>query len=350
MYKLKIEGDSIVQAQESFSDNEQTSEMNNDQIIDSVTAENNEGVSEGVSEGVNQKEEGESQNVLKFNNEDEVLEYLKSKEDLISKVAPKQEVEIPEDVKKYLEFKSETGRSFSDFQEYQKDFSTIDEQDLVRMYLKDKNPEFDADEIQDEFLEAFAYDEDIDDEKDIKKKIRAFKKAHADALEYFNSQKEKYAVPLTVSSDAVIPQEYQESKAYVESLKAQQEIAEKQSEVFLNETNKLFNNEFKGFEFKIGDEVISHKPSNVQAVKEAQSNVMTFFSKFLDENGFIKDPEGYHKALYVAMNYDSILSNVYETAKAKAIEDEVKNSKNIDMKGIRTAPEGINSGLKLKLV
>ena len=85
-------------------------------------------------------------------------------------------------------------------------------------------------------------------------------------------------------------------------------------------------------------------------MKEAQSNVMTFFSKFLDENGFIKDPEGYHKALYVAMNYDSILSNVYETAKAKAIEDEVKNSKNIDMKGIRTAPEGINSGLKFKIV
>ena len=187
------------------------------------------------------------------------------------------------------------------------------------MYLKDKNPEFDADEIQDEFLEAFAYDEDIDDEKDIKKKIRAFKKAHADALEYFNSQKEKYAVPVTVSSDTVIPQEYQESKAYVENLKAQQEIAAKQSEVFLSETDKLFNNEFKGFEFKVGDEVISHKPSNVQAVKEAQSNVMTFFSKFLDENGFIKDPVGYHKALYVAMNYDSILSNVYETAKAKVV-------------------------------
>lgn len=339
MYKLKIEGDSIVQPNEEFSNNEQVSEVNNDQITDSVTTDN-----EGVNEGV-------SQNVLKFNSEDEVLEYLKSKDELLSKVVTsKQEVELPEDVKKYLEFKSETGRSFSDFQEYQKDFTAVDEQDLVRMYLKDKNPEFDADEIQDEFLEAFAYDEDIDDEKDIKKKIRAFKKAHADALEYFNSQKEKYAVPVTVSSDTAIPQEYQESKAYVESLKAQQEIAAKQSEVFLNETDKLFNNEFKGFEFKVGDEVISHKPSNVQAVKEAQSNVMTFFSKFLDENGFIKDPVGYHKALYVAMNYDSILSNVYETARAKAIEDEVKNSKNIDMKGIRTAPEGINSGLKFKIV
>lgn len=343
MFKMKLEGSeySDVQNNDSIIDNEQANEVNNE----------NDQVSDQVSDQVTEEVvEEESQNVLKFSNEDEVLEYLKSKEELLSKVAPKQEVEIPEDVKKYLEFKSETGRSFSDFQEYQKDFTTLDEQDLVRMYLKDKNPEFDADEIQDEFLEAFAYDEDLDDEKDIKKKIRAFKKAHADALEYFNSQKEKYAVPLTVSNDVAIPEEYKEAKGYVENIKAQQEIAAKQSEVFMTETEKLFNNEFKGFEFKIGEEVISHKPSNVQAVKEAQSNVMTFFSKFLDENGFIKDPEGYHKALYVAMNYDSILSNVYETAKAKAIEDEVKNSKNIDMKGVRTAPEGINSGLKFKIV
>lgn len=343
MYKLKIEGDSIVQPTEEFSNNEQVSEVNNE--IQQV-------VTEDVKTDVVVEEDiQESQSVLKFNSEDEVLEYLKSKEELLSKITPaKQDVEIPEDVKKYLEFKSETGRSFSEFQEYQKDFTKVDEQDLVRMYLKDKNPEFDSDEIQDEFLEAFAYDEDLDDEKDIKKKIRAFKKAHADALEYFNSQKEKYAVPLAVSNDTVIPEDYKEAKGYVEGLKAQQEIAAKQSEVFLNETEKLFNNEFKGFDFKIGEEVISHKPSNVQAVKEAQSNVMTFFGKFLDENGFIKDPVGYHKALYVAMNYDSILSNVYETAKAKAIEDEVKNSKNIDMKGIRTAPEGINSGLKFKIV
>ena len=344
MYKLKIEGDSIVQPTEEFSNNEQVNEVNND-----VQQVETEGVQTDVV--VNQEKQEESKDVLKFNSEDEVLEYLKSKEELLSKITPaKQDVEIPEDVKKYLEFKSETGRSFSEFQEYQKDFTKVDEQDLVRMYLKDKNPEFDSDEIQDEFLEAFAYDEDLDDEKDIKKKIRAFKKAHADALEYFNSQKEKYAVPLAVSNDTVIPEDYKEAKGYVEGLKAQQEIAAKQSEVFLNETEKLFNNEFKGFDFKIGEEVISHKPSNVQAVKEAQSNVMTFFGKFLDENGFIKDPVGYHKALYVAMNYDSILSNVYETAKAKAIEDEVKNSKNIDMKGIRTAPEGINSGLKFKIV
>lgn len=340
MFKMKLEGsdDSAVQNNDAFIENEQVTEVN-DQITDAVTATN-----EDVSEEVN-----EDQNVLTFNSDDDVLEYLKTKEELLSKVAPKSESkELPEDVKKYLEFKEETGRGYSDFLEYQRDFSQLDEQDVVKRYMKEMNPEFDNEDIQDEFLDAYAYDEDLDDERDIRKKTRAFKKAHADALEYFNSQKEKYAVPLG-SNDTDIPAEYKSAKEFVDSIKTQEELSQKQSEIFLKETENLFTNEFKGFEFKVGEEVINHKPANIQSTKEAQSNVMNFLGKFLDENGFIKDPEGYHKALYVAMNYESILSNVYETAKAKTIEDEVKNSKNIDM-GMRNTPDRLPSGMKFKLV
>lgn len=340
MFKMKLEGsdDSAVQNNDAFIENEQVTEVN-DQITDAVTATN-----EDVSEEVN-----EDQNVLTFNSDDDVLEYLKTKEELLSKVATKSESkELPEDVKKYLEFKEETGRGYSDFLEYQRDFSQLDEQDVVKRYMKEMNPEFDNEDIQDEFLDAYAYDEDLDDERDIRKKTRAFKKAHADALEYFNSQKEKYAVPLG-SNDTDIPAEYKSAKEFVDSIKTQEELSQKQSEIFLKETENLFTNEFKGFEFKVGEEVINHKPANIQSTKEAQSNVMNFLGKFLDENGFIKDPEGYHKALYVAMNYESILSNVYETAKAKTIEDEVKNSKNIDM-GMRNTPDRLPSGMKFKLV
>jgi len=337
---MKLEGsdDSAVQNNDAFIENEQATEVN-DQITDSVTT-TNEDVSEEVKE---------DQNVLTFNSDDDVLEYLKTKEELLSKVAPKSESkELPEDVKKYLEFKEETGRGYSDFLEYQRDFSQLDEQDVVKRYMKEMNPEFDNEDIQDEFLDTYAYDEDLDDERDIRKKTRAFKKAHADALEYFNSQKEKYAIPLG-SNDIDIPAEYKSAKEFADSIKTQEELSQKQSEVFLMETENLFTDEFKGFEFKIGNEVINHKPVNIQSTKESQSNVMNFLGKFLDENGFIKDPEGYHKALYVAMNYESILSNVYETAKAKAIEDEVKNSKNIDM-GMRNTPDSLPSGMKFKLV
>jgi hypothetical protein len=337
---MKLEGsnDSAVQNNDAIIENEQVTEVN-DQITDSVTTTN-----EDVSEEVN-----EDQNVLTFNSDDDVLEYLKTKEELLSKVTPKSESkELPEDVKKYLEFKEDTGRGYSDFLEYQRDFSQLDEQDVVKRYMKEMNPEFDNEDIQDEFLDTYAYDEDLDDDRDIRKKTRAFKKAHADALEYFNSQKEKYAIPLG-SNDIDIPAEYKSAKEFVDSIKTQEELSQKQNEVFLMETENLFTDEFKGFEFKIGNEVINHKPVNIQSTKESQSNVMNFLGKFLDENGFIKDSEGYHKALYVAMNYESILSNVYETAKAKAIEDEVKNSKNIDM-GMRKTPESLPSGMKFKLV
>jgi hypothetical protein len=332
MYTMKLEG-------------------SNDPVVDNVvtpTTDETPQVDDQVLD-TQPEEVVENNNVLTFNSDDDVLEYLKTKEELISKVAPKSESkELPEDVKKYLEFKEETGRGYSDFLEYQRDFSELDEQDIVKRYMKEMNPEFDGDDIQDEFLEAYAYDQELDDERDIKKKTRAFKKAHADALQYFNSQKEKYAIPLG-SNDIDIPTEYKSAKEFVDSIKTQEELSQKQNEVFLRETEGLFTNEFKGFEFKVGDEVINHKPTNIQSTKESQSNVMNFLGKFLDENGFIKDPEGYHKALYVAMNYEAILSNVYETAKAKTIEDEVKNSKNIDM-GMRNTPDRLPSGMKFKLV
>lgn len=340
MFKMKLEGsdDSAVQNNDAFIENEQATEVN-DQITDAVTTTN-----EDVSEEVN-----EDQNVLTFNSNDDILEYLKTKEDLMSRISTRsEEVEIPEDVKKYLEFREETGRGYSDFLEYQRDLTEIDEQDIVKRYMIEMNPEFDSEDVQDEFLEAYAYDEDLDDEKDIRKKTRAFKKAYADALEYFNSQKEKYAIPLG-SNDTDIPEEYKSAKEFADSVKTQEELHQKQSEVFLTETENLFTNDFKGFEFKIGDEVINHKPANIQSTKENQSNVMNFLGKFLDENGFIKDPEGYHKALYMAMNYESVLSNVYETARAKAIEEEVRNSKNIDMR-MRNTPESLPSGMKFKLV
>ena len=346
MFKMKLEGADAPDVQsvneEVEVDNESTNTEDN-----TINTEDNSVNTDVDTSNVNTNDSEE--NVLKFNSDDDVLEYLKSKEDLLSKVTTKSESEnLPDDVKKYLEFKKETGRGYSDFLEYQTDFSQLDEQDIVKKYMKEMNPEFDSEDIQDEFLDAFAYDEDLEDEKDIKKKTRAFKKAHTDALNYFNEQKEKYAVPLG-SNDTVIPDEYKSAKEYVDSIKSQEDLAKQQNDLFMEKTNSIFSNEFKGFEFKIGDEVINHKPSNVEAVKESQSNVMNFLGKFLDEKGFIKDPEGYHKALYVAMNYESILSNVYETAKAKAIEAEVKNSKNIDM-GMRRSPENISSGLKMKLV
>jgi len=340
--KLKLEGSEWSQVEEN------SGVQNNDVIIENEqdSEVNTQNVTEQITNSVTTTEE----NVLKFNNEDEVLEFIKSKEDLYSKVAVKsEEKELPSDIKKYLEFKEQTGRGYEDFVNYQRDYSEVDKDALVKMYIKENNPEFDELDVNEEFAEAFAYDEDYDDERTINKKTRALKKLHKEALDYFEGQKEKWSVPLEVTNNTIIPDDYKAAKETLEALKTQEEVSKKQGDYFLQKTDELFSNEFKGFEFKVGDEVIVQKPSSVDSVKESQKNVMNFFSKFLDENGLIKDAEGYHKALYVAMNYESVLKNVYETAQAKAIEGEVRNSKNIDM-SIRTAPQTISTGTKFKLV
>lgn len=285
--------------------------------------------------------------------EEKISEYLKNNPSLLDKLKPTQELDLDEDVKKFLEFKKETGRSYSDFVEYQKDVTDFSEEDLVRNLIKEKNPGLSDEEIDDEFYDTYGYDEDLDDERDIKKKQREYKKAIAEASELFNSQKEKYKVPLLVNNDNV-PEEYKTAKEALDALKteqsAQQESINKQTEYFLGKTEEFFSNDFKGFEFKIGEESLVHKPSNVQDVKNSQSNIVNFFQKFLDDTGTLRDIEGYHKALYVAMNYDSILKNVYETATAKAIENEARNSKNIDM-GIRPSQSTLKTGgLKMKIV
>lgn len=294
----------------------------------------------------------EKKDVLTFNTEEDILEYIKSKEELLSKFKTTEEVDIPEDIKKYLEYKKETNRSYDDFLMLQKDLSDVNGEYLIKQMIKEKNPHYTNEDIEDEYEERFSYDEDYDDEKTVRKAQREFKRAEMEAKAYYESLKEKYKIPVG-STDVEVPLEYKEAKAkldeFINESKSTQEVYKKQNEYFLSKTDELFSDDFKGFDFKIGEETVTLKPSNVNDVKETQKNVSNFLNRFLDENGLIKDPEGYHKALYVAMNYETVLKDVYETVKARVIEEEVKSSKNITM-GIRQSAETIKSGFKMSLV
>lgn len=271
---------------------------------------------------------------LVFEKDEDLISYVRSKN-----LIDENKVEIPEDLQGYLKYKQETNRSIQDYLELQKDLSTAPEEEIIKKKMKADNPEFSDEEINDEFLDTYGYDEDLDDEKDIKKKVRSYKKAYAEALEYQNKLKEQYVTKIEVQSNVQVPEDYQQLKQVAQVQQEQAKIASENLEYFNVKTNELFTNDFEGFKFKIGDNEIVHKPTSVQSVKETQSNVMNFLGKFLDESGKVRDAEAYHKALYVAMNYESILSNVYETARAKAIEDEIKSSKNINMDGLRQSPE-----------
>lgn len=348
MFKLKLEG--AEDFHEPNIDNQDVPEETQNEV---VNQEEELIVNEEVTDGNGVEEEVEitpTASELEIN-EEKVSEFLKNNPELLNKLKPTQELD--EDVKKFLEFKKDTGRGYSDFLELQKEASDLGEEGLVRQMLKNRNPDLTEEELDDEFYDTFGYDEDLDDEKDIKKKQREYKKAISEATEAFNSSKEKYKVPLLVN-DENVPEDYKNAKVEYEAMKSEkqayEQAVEQQTNDFLGKTESFFSNDFKGFEFQVGEESLVHKPNSTEEVKKTQSSIANFFQKFLGDDGTLKDVGGYHKALYVAMNYESILKNVYDTAKAKAIEEEVRNSKNIDM-GIRPSQSTLKTnGTTMKLV
>lgn len=309
-------------------------------------------VAPDTTEGVSGEEQSTPQS--SFGDED-VLSYLKSKynkeanslDDLFAPVEPQKEL-LPEDVEAFYRFKKETGRGLEDFYRVNQDFSNEKPERLLATYFKEMNPELDDEDIQYEMSDRFGYDEDMDDERDIKKKKLAFKKELTKATKYFEDQKEKYRAPLESIGTSSISSEDQEAlrsyKEYTSQLSAQQQEQAKKSEFFVQKTNELFSNEFEGFKFGIGDKDLSWKPSNAEDLKNKQMDISKFFGNFVDDKGYIKDAKAYHKTIAVAMNPDSFAKFFYEQGKADAIDQSAKQSKNIDMGSVRTTGQPIDKG------
>jgi hypothetical protein len=264
----------------------------------------------------------------------------------------KEKENLPEDVEKYMEFRKETGRSFSDFAELQKDWATVGDGDILRQYYEQTKPHLDREDIEHILNEQFSYDQEIDDDKDIRAKKIAHKEALYEARNHFEKLKEKYKAPLG-SSEADIPETYKEAFSFYNEYKTQNEkdsIARKeQASYFTEKTNSLFSDEFKGFEFNLGDEKKVFKPSDLDKVKSNQSNVQNFISQHVDEKGFLKDPATYHRSLYTAMNPDAIAKHFYEQGKSDATGDIIKETKNIDM-GVRENTVTDTGGTKFRIV
>ena len=253
--------------------------------------------------------------------------------------------EMPEDVAAYMKYRKETGRGFEDFLKLNKDYESMDQDQILREYLAATQHGLDKEDI-DVLMDDYRYDEDIDEESRIKKVKIAKKKAVAEAKKFFNEQKEKYKVPLE-SSTAGIPdadkEEFESYKQYIKQAKTLQEEGQRKQKWFEQKTDEVFGNEFKGFEFKVNDRSIKFAPGDAAELKKIQSTPMNFINKFLDESGLIKDAAGYHRALAVAMNPDRFAKYFYEQGMADATEDVMRKTKNINMSE-RRAPEVVNKG------
>jgi len=290
-------------------------------------------------------------------NEDEVLSYIgkrygkeiKSIDDLVN--ARQESEELPSDVAAYLKYKKETGRGIDDYAKLQKDYSDMDSDSLLREYYSITEEGLDSDDI-DMLMEEFVYDEEINEPAEIKKIQLAKKKEIAKAKKFLKEQQELYKQPLESreSSATANNEELIEYRQYLESAKAQQEDANQKREWFVKKSDEVFSSEFKGFKFNIGENDIVYSPGSASELKKAQETPLNFVNKYLDSNGFIKDAEGYHKALAIAMNPDKFAQFFYEQGKSQATDDVIRKTKNVDMTE-RSAPQvSAKSGFQVKSV
>ena len=352
-----------------FEDNTYKIDLRNavqEQSTDEVPVRDEPEASQEVAEEVRSPEEPTQQK-----EEEPVLELIKEetdelrmqtqdvqKEDVVQEEAPvvqeaKEEVVLPENIQKVVDFMQETGGSLEDYVRLNADYSNVDEQTLLREYYKQTKSHLDNEEINFLLEDKFSYDEELDETRDIKRKKLAYKEEVNQAKKFLNSLKDKYYDEVKLNSN-LTPDQQQAIEFYNTYNKQQEELGavqQKQSEQFTNLTNQVFNEEFKGFDFKVGENKYRFKVNDVQQTKQVQSDIVNSFKTFLDENNMLKDAQGYHKALFAARNADTLANHFYEQGKADALRQLEAESKNINMDPRKTSTGVIEtSGVKVRAV
>jgi len=240
---------------------------------------------------------------------------------------------LPENVQKLMDFMDETGGTLEDYVRLNQDYSSYDDMTVLREYYKQTKSHLTSDEIEFLIEDSFSYDEEVDEDRDIKKKKIALKEQVANAKSHLDGQKSKYYEEIKAGS-RLTPEAKKAMdffNRYNKESEETQKIADKQTKNFLNKTNQVFNDKFKGFEYNVGDKRYRFNVNNANEVKTTQSDINNFVKKFLNENNEMSDAKGYHKSLYTAMNADAVANHFYEQGKADALKDSVAKSKNVSM-------------------
>ena len=234
---------------------------------------------------------------------------------------------LPENIEKLVSFMEDTGGSVEDYVRLNADYSKVDNDTLLQEYYSKTKPHLDKEEINFLLEDKFSFDEDVDDEKEIKLKRLAAKEEIAKAKNFLEETKSKYYDEIKLRPG--VTQDQQKAMDFFNRYNKEQQVAEKRHEKFLEKTNNLFSDEFEGFEFNLGEKKFNYKVQNTSSVVEKQSNLNTFVKKFLNNEGEVVDTVGYHKAMYAADNADTIANHFYEQGKADALKDVMAKSKNI---------------------
>lgn len=263
-------------------------------------------------------------------------------EELVQEAPSEPKAVLPENIQKLVEFIEETGGTLEDYVRLNQDIDSLNEMQLLKEYYSQTRPHLDNEEIDFLMSDTFSYDEELDDEREVKRKKLAFKEEVNNAKKHLSSMKEKYYNEIKAGSRLTPDQQKAVDffNRYNKEQEQQKQTFESQQSRFVQKTDEVFNDEFKGFEYGVGDKRYRFNVKNAAEVKNSQLDINNFVRKFLDKDNTIADAKGYHKALFTAMNADAIANHFYEQGKADAMKDSIARSKNVDM-----APRGQHEGV-----
>ena len=287
---------------------------------------------------------------------DEVVEPVEevTKEAVVKEIQEVQEnsIDLPENIQKVVEFMNETGGTLDDYVRLNADYSNVDGDSLLREYYKQTKSHLTNEEINFLIEDKFSFDEELDEERDVRRKKLAHKEAVSEAQGFLNSLKDKYYDEVKLGSK-LSPEQKEAVEFYnqhQEQVKSGKELSSRQKEHFDNVTNNLFNEQFKGFEFEVGEKKYRYNVKDVDSVKQTQGDLLNVFSEYIKDN-VLADAKGYHKALFAASNPDGLANHFYEQGKADAVQQMTSEAKNINVNGRKSDPGVINAnGTKVRVM
>ena len=278
----------------------------------------------------------EEEQILMEITEEEVVEAADQLEEEVAEAveeATQSGVELPENIQKVVDFMNETGGTLEDYVRLNTDYSQLNEDQLLREYYQSSNPHLDDEDIAFMLEDKFSYDEELDDEREVRRKKVERKQALANAKNHLDGLKSKYYEEIKMGS-RLNPEQQKAVEFFNRYNKESEEtakVAERQAKRFRAESDKVFNKDFQGFDYKVGDKTYRFKVKDAEQVKNTQGDINNFVKKFLNEKNEMSDAKGYHKSLFTAMNADQVAQHFYEQGRADAMKDSMARTKNVDM-------------------
>ena len=349
---INEDGDYGVDLSKPIEENE-TKENNTDDS--GVVAESKDAESTEKQEEVQPEAEAQENTILEEGveetTEQEVEEVVEQVEEAIAE-AQATGKPLPENIQKLMNFMEETGGDLNDYVKLNQDYSKLNDDSLLYEYYKQTKPHLNNEEINFLMEDSFSYDEEVDEERDIRRKKLALKEQVASARAHLDGQKSKYYEEIKAGSKLTIEQQKAVDffNRYNKESEANQKTVKTNSDIFTQKTNNVFNDKFKGFEYNVGDKKYRFNVNNAEEVKNTQSDISNFTKKFLDKNSALKDAKGYHKSLFTAMNADAVAKHFYEQGKADAMKNSVAKAKNINMEPRQAHKQFEAGGLKVKVL